>query len=172
MILAVLALFVATSPPRSSAEAERQAKAIMDAAERAADEVAGAADKVLVLDTANQLLGRLTGKDAATMAALTLPQGAVTVIAPGADGRPVVHHFTWPDFFAHLPKDKPVVEEQLRDPLVRIDGDVAMVWSRYDLTVDGKFLHCGTDHFDLIRVDGRWRILNVTSNQRKEDCGR
>jgi len=43
---------------------------------------------------------------------------------------------------------------------------------RYDVTVDGKFLHCGTDHFDLVRVEGRWRILNITWNQRKEGCGR
>ena len=132
---------------------------------------APSSDEAAALAAANQLLGRLTGKDPAQMAALTLPEGGATAIAAGPDGKPVLRHFTWTDFFAHLPKDKPLVEEHMRDPLVRVDGDVAVVWGRYDVTVDGKFLHCGTDHFDLVRVDGRWRILNVTWNQRKEGCG-
>ena len=129
-------------------------------------------DEAAALAAANQLLGRLTGKDPAQMAALTLPEGGATAIAAGPDGKPVLRHFTWTDFFAHLPKDKPVVEEHMRDPLVRVDGDVAVVWGRYDVTVDGKFLHCGTDHFDLVRVDGRWRILNVTWNQRTMGCSK
>ncbi len=133
---------------------------------------AATADEAAALAAANHLLGRLTGKDPAEMAALTLPDGGATAIADGPDGKPVLHHFTWPDFFTHLPRDKPIIEEHLRDPLVRVDGDVAMVWGRYDVTLDGRFLHCGTDHFDLVRVDGRWRILNITWNQRKEGCGR
>lgn len=131
---------------------------------------APSSDEAAALAAANQLLGRLTGKDPAQMVALTLPEGGATAMADGPDGKPALRHFSWTDFFSHLPKDKPIVEEHMRDPLVRVDGNVAMVWGRYDVTVDGKFLHCGTDHFDLVRVDGRWRILNVTWNQRKEGC--
>jgi hypothetical protein len=124
-------------------------------------------DEAAVLATANRLLGRLTGKDPAEMQALTMPEGGATAVA---DGR--VRHFTWAEFFAHLPKDKPVVEEHMRSPMVRVDGDVAMVWGRYEVSVDGKFLHCGTDHFDLVRLGGKWRILNITWNQTTVGCGR
>jgi hypothetical protein len=133
---------------------------------------APSAEEAAALATANQLLGRLTGKDPAAMQALTLPEGGATAVAVGKDGKQVVRHFTWAEFFAHLPKDKPVVEEHMRAPLVRVDGDVAMVWGRYEVTVDGKFLHCGTDHFDLVRVEGKWRILNITWNQTTTGCGR
>ena len=129
-------------------------------------------DEAAALATANQLLGRLTGKDPAAMAALTLPEGGATAVAAGKDGKQVVRHFTWAEFFAHLPKDKPVVEEHMWAPLVRVDGDIAMVWGRYEVTVDGKFLHCGTDHFDLVRVEGKWRILNISWNQKTTGCGR
>src|SRR5438067_7995334 len=88
---------------------------------------APSADETAALATANQLLGRLTGKDPAAMQALTLPEGGATAVAAGKDGKPVVRHFTWTEFFAHLPKDKPVVEEHMRAPLVLVDGDVAMV---------------------------------------------
>jgi len=133
---------------------------------------APSSDEARALAAANQLLGRLTGKDPAQMAALTLPEGGATAIVVGADGKIGMRHFSWAEFFSHLPKVGPVIEEHMRNPLVRVDGDVAMVWGRYEVTVDGKFLHCGTDHFDLVRVDGRWRILNVTWNQRKEGCRR
>jgi hypothetical protein len=127
-------------------------------------------DEAAALAAANQLLGRLTGKDPAEMEALTLKEGGATAIVTSTDGKTVLRHFAWPEFFAHLPKDKPIVEEHMRDPLVRVDGDIATVWGRYEVTVDGKFLHCGTDHFDLVRVGGRWRILNVTWNQRTTAC--
>ncbi|MBV9932458.1 MAG: nuclear transport factor 2 family protein [Alphaproteobacteria bacterium] len=133
---------------------------------------APSADEAAALAAASRLLGRLTGKDPAAMQALTLPQGGATAVATGKDGKQVVRHFTWAEFFAHLPKDKPVVEEHMTAPLVRVDGDVALVWGRYQVTVDGKFLHCGTDHFDLVRVEGTWRILNVTWNQVTTGCGR
>jgi hypothetical protein len=129
-------------------------------------------DEAAALDAANRLLGRLTGKDPAAMQALTIPEGGATAVATGKDGKQVVRHFTWAEFFAHLPKDKPVVEEHMTASLVRVDGDVAMVWGRYEVTADGKFLHCGTDHFDLVRVDGKWRILNITWNQVTTGCGR
>jgi Putative lumazine-binding len=129
-------------------------------------------DQADVLAAANQLLGRLTGKDPAAMQALTLPEGGATAIGAGKDGKPALRHFTWAEFFAHLPKDKPIVEEHMRAPLVRVDGDVGVVWGRYEVRVDGKLLHCGTDHFDLVRVEGRWRILNVTWNQVTQGCGR
>jgi hypothetical protein len=133
---------------------------------------ASSGEEAAALAAANQLLGRLTGKDPAAMQALTLPEGGATAVAAGKDGKSVVRHFTWAEFFSHLPRDKPIVEEHMRTPLVRVDGDVAMVWGRYEVNVDGKFLHCGTDHFDLVRVEGKWRVLNVTWNQRTEGCAR
>jgi hypothetical protein len=161
MILFAAALLAAASPPQGDGAAPRRP------AETAAH---AAAEQAAVRAAVGQLLGRLTGKDPAQMAALTLADGGATAIGAGPDGKTTVRHFTWAEFFAHLPKDKPILDERLRDILVRVDGDVAMVWGRYDVTVDGKFFHCGTDHFDLVRVDGRWRILTVTWNQRTSGC--
>jgi hypothetical protein len=168
MLGLILALAAAPAPPPTRREIER----MIDEGAREALSFIEEVERKEALAAANQLLGRLTGKDPAAMAALTLPEGGATAVAQGKDGKPELRHFTWAEFFAHLPKDKPVVEEHMRDPLVRVDGDVAMVWGRYEVRVDGKFLHCGTDHFDLVRVGGKWRILNITWNQRKQGCGR
>ena len=56
------------------------------------------------------------------------------------------------------------------DPIIAIDGDIAMVWGRYVFKIDGAVSHCGTDHFDLIRRDGVWKIAGITWNQRETGC--
>jgi hypothetical protein len=52
---------------------------------------------------------------------------------------------------------------------VRIDNDLAVVWAPFDFLVDGKVDHCGTDLFNLVRVDGKWLIASVADTGRK-DC--
>jgi hypothetical protein len=128
-------------------------------------------EQAAALAAAEAMLATLRTKDNARMLALTVPEGGATAVVEEAGKPPRLHHFTWPEFVAHLPKDQ-LVEERLLDHLVRVDGDVAMVWGRFQVHVDGKLFSCGTDHFDLVRTDGSWRVLNITWNQRREGCGR
>ncbi len=58
------------------------------------------------------------------------------------------------------------LEERIYDPLVRTDGDIAVIWCRYDFRVDGKILHSGTNIVNLARVDGRWRISGLSDTAR------
>ena len=59
------------------------------------------------------------------------------------------------------------IEERIHNPLVRIDHDLAVVWAPFEFLVDGKVDHCGTDLFNLIRVDGKWLIASVADTGRK-----
>lgn len=47
------------------------------------------------------------------------------------------------------------------DPEVRVSGSVAMVWYPYDIYVDGAWLHCGVDIFNLVRTDAGWKIATI-----------
>jgi hypothetical protein len=62
------------------------------------------------------------------------------------------------------------IEERIHDPLVRIDHDLAVVWAPFDFLVDGKVDHCGTDLFNMVRVDGTWMIASVADTGTKS-CG-
>jgi len=55
----------------------------------------------------------------------------------------------------------PIVERGF-SPEVRVAGTFASVWLPYDLWIDGKWSHCGVDHFTLVQVGGTWRIANLT----------
>ena len=61
------------------------------------------------------------------------------------------------------------IEERIHDPLIRIDNDLAVVWAPFDFLIDGKVDHCGTDLFNMARVDGKWMIASVADTGRK-DC--
>ena len=47
------------------------------------------------------------------------------------------------------------------EPTVMVSGSVAMVWYPYDLWLDGTWVHCGVDIFNLVRTDAGWRIAAI-----------
>ena len=56
------------------------------------------------------------------------------------------------------------------NPKVRVDGNIASLWTEYDFHCDGEFSHCGIDAFHLARVGGDWRIAMITYNVVPEKC--
>jgi hypothetical protein len=51
-----------------------------------------------------------------------------------------------------------------------VDGDAAMVWAPFVVRVGGKVSNCGVDHFDLIRDNGSWKVMNLTYSSRIDGC--
>jgi hypothetical protein len=68
-----------------------------------------------------------------------------------------------------IPKDKKF-EEKLLDFKIRIDGDMANAWTPYEFYFDGKFSHCGVNSFQMVRLEGVWKIIYLIDTRRKEDC--
>lgn len=82
------------------------------------------------------------------------------------DGKPA--QMTLEAFAERVGKPGPTqIEERIHDPLIRIDNDLAVVWAPFNFLVDGKIDHCGTDLFNLVRVDGRWVIASVADTGTK-----
>ena len=101
-------------------------------------------------------------------AALKAPLMAGGTMVLMRDGKP--HQLTFDAFADIIAKpSKAPIEERIHDPLVRIDNDLAVVWAPFEFLSDGKVDHCGTDLFNLVRVDGKWLIASVADTGRK-DC--
>jgi hypothetical protein len=62
-----------------------------------------------------------------------------------------------------------VFEEKIRNPIIHIDDNVAVVWASYAFYIDKHPRHCGTDIFNLVKVDGKWLIAGSEDNSR-ESC--
>jgi hypothetical protein len=127
-------------------------------------------DEAAVMAPVEAMFAALTAHDPAALAAQTLPEGGATAVIARADGTTVIDHASWAEFAAGMPRGNDRLEERLTSRIVRIDGDIAMVWGPYNFYVNGRLLHCGVDHFDLVRRDGAWKVLNITWTQRTEGC--
>lgn len=67
-------------------------------------------------------------------------------------------------------------DDRLIDPVVHVDGPIAVVWSRYRFrtpyTENGVFhddAHCGVETFQLYRFGEGWKIVNFADTHGKCD---
>jgi hypothetical protein len=129
----------------------------------AARTFAQSAEEQAVLAPIHAMFDGMSKRDAAAIKAPTLPGGAMVLMR---DGKPA--QMTFEAFAERVGKPGTTqIEERIHDPLVRIDNDLAVVWAPFDFLVDGKVDHCGTDLFNLVRVDGKWMIASVADTGRK-----
>lgn len=125
--------------------------------------LAQSAEEQAVLAPIHAMFDGMSKRDAAAIKAPTMPGGAMVLMR---DGKPV--QMTFEDFANRVGKPGATrIEERIHDPLVRIDNDLAVVWAPFDFYVDGKVDHCGTDLFNLVRVDGKWIIASVADTGTK-----
>ncbi|MBE2990596.1 hypothetical protein IFR23_01040 [Sphingomonas sp. CFBP 13603] len=129
-----------------------------------------ATEEAGVMVPIDALLAALAARDGQAILAQVRPDGGATVAEEKADGTRTVRRMAWPAFAATIKPGPERYAERLTDPAVDIDGDIAMVWSPYVFTIDGKVAHCGTDHFDMVREAGRWKIANITWSSRTTGC--
>src|SRR3954451_40487 len=121
------------------------------------------AEEQAVLAPIHAMFDGMSKRDAAAIKAPTLPGGTMVLMR---DGKPT--QMTFEAFADRVGKPgKAQIQERIHDPMVRIDNDLAVVWAPFDFLVDGKVDHCGTDLFNLVRVDGRWVIASVADTGTK-----
>jgi hypothetical protein len=127
---------------------------------------AGETGEQAVLAPVHAMFDGMAARDAAAIKAPWIPGGTLTLMRDGKAAQMTVNAFA-----ERVGKPSAVkIEERIHDPLVRVDNDLAVVWAPFDFLVDGKVDHCGTDLFDLVKVDGVWKIASVADTGRK-DCG-
>jgi len=66
--------------------------------------------------------------------------------------------------------ENPVWNEKILSYNVQVDGTMANVWTPYEFWLDGKFLHCGVNSFQLFKDNGTWKIIYLIDTRRKEGC--
>lgn len=108
--------------------------------------------------------------DAAAMLAQVFPEGRVTATGTRGGGASGLRAQSWAEF-AQRVTPATAFDERISDPAIEVDGDVAMVWARFVVRRGGSISNCGYDHFDLVRDNGVWKIMNLSFSSRITDCG-
>ena len=53
---------------------------------------------------------------------------------------------------------------------IKIDGNLASVWTPYEFYFNGKFSHCGANSFQLFNNNGNWEIIYLVDMRRRTSC--
>ncbi len=61
-------------------------------------------------------------------------------------------------------------DERIIFGIVKVDADLASVWTPYQFFYKGKFSHCGVNSFQLVRLQGIWKIQYLVDTRRKTGC--
>ena len=121
-----------------------------------------------VLRPIQQLFAAFEAGDSAAMLRQVYPAGRVTTTGTRATSSGL-RQMSWTEFAARIKPDARF-SETISNPAIEIDGDVAMVWAPFVVRVDGKVSNCGYDHFDLVRENGVWKVMNLTFSSRITGC--
>lgn len=124
-----------------------------------------------VLAAVQRLFDAMAAHDQAALMAGVIPDGRISSHAV-REGRVVVRTSGWEEWGQRVAGATDRLEERMYDPDVRIRGSLATVWTYYTFHINGTFSHCGIDLFDLAKVDGRWRVLNISYTTETEGCRR
>jgi len=124
---------------------------------------AGTTEQQAVLAPVTALFDGMAKRDPEAIKKTLLTGGTMVLMR---DGKPT--RMTFEAFVDRVGSPgKTHIEERIHNPLVRIDHDLAVVWAPFEFLTEGKVDHCGTDLFNLVRIDGKWLIASVADTGRK-----
>ena len=119
----------------------------------------------------NQLFAAMKGANASMLKETFADSAVLQTIRRKQDGTFFVQDEKVNDFAESIGKaKKDSLDEQIVFETIKIDGPLASVWAPYKFYYAGKFSHCGVDSFQLVRINGRWKIQFLIDTRRRQDC--
>ncbi|HET7039228.1 MAG TPA: nuclear transport factor 2 family protein [Gemmatimonadales bacterium] len=112
----------------------------------------------------------MRSKDTAALRVLTHPSARLIGTGPTQEGQLRVDEVPMDRFLQIVAGAPGTLDEKIWDPEVRVDGDLATVWTQYAFYYDGKFSHCGVDAFQLARIAEGWKVVQIADTRRTAGC--
>jgi hypothetical protein len=92
-------------------------------------------------------------------------------VAVSKEGKVSVRNESVAGFLNSIGKQQPgMLDERITFEGVHIDGNLASVFTPYRFYFNNRFSHCGANAFQLVRLDGVWKIQYIIDTRRKENC--
>lgn len=122
--------------------------------------------------TINQLFEGMKGADAVKVQGAFADSAVLqTIVTRNREGKTVIRNEQVSAFADFVGKQKAgVADERIQFETIRIDGPLAIVWTPYKFYFNGAFSHCGVNSFQLVRLNGQWKIQYLIDTRRKEPC--
>jgi ketosteroid isomerase-like protein len=161
MKILVIALMVAVASALVQAQTRTETKMLMTSQATKAD------DTKAVLQVIQKLFAAMRAKDSKAISSLFVKDGQlVAAELPQTGNGPSTTQLVSVDVFAKMIADSKGGDEfieEMKDPEVRIFGDLAIVFGHYTFHLGEMLRHCGTNSFHLLRTADGWKIGNGAS---------
>lgn len=119
----------------------------------------------------NLLFEAMKSSDGVKLQTAFADSAVLQTIFQTKEGKVVIRNEMVKDFAESIGKlEKGVADERIQFDVIRIDGPLAIVWTPYKFYYKGQFLHCGVDSWQLVRLNGVWKIQYLIDTRRKEPC--
>ena len=63
-----------------------------------------------------------------------------------------------------------IYDERISFDIIKVDADLAIAWTPYRFYIGEKFSHCGVNSFQLVRLNGGWKIQYIIDTRRRQPC--
>lgn len=119
----------------------------------------------------NQLFSAMKGADATMLKDAFADSAVLQTIRRKQDGTFFVQNEKVSDFVNQIAMaKKDSLDERITFETVKIEGPLAIAWTPYKFYYAGTFSHCGVNSFQLVRINGRWKIQFLIDTRRRQNC--
>lgn len=124
-----------------------------------------------VKNTVNNMFTAMKNADSIQLLSVFSPTAVLQTIGRNKEGVTTVRNEPINGFVSNVGKlGKGDADEQISFGAVHIDGALASVWTPYKFYYKGTFSHCGVNSFQLVRINGEWKIQYIIDTRRKDHC--
>lgn len=121
--------------------------------------------------TVNRMFFAMKNADSSELKSVFSESAVLQTIGQSKEGEAMVRTENISGFISFVGKTtKGDADEQIVFGAVHLDGALASVWTPYRFFYKGKFSHCGVNSFQLVRIQGDWKIQYIIDTRRKENC--
>lgn len=124
-----------------------------------------------IKETINNLFDGMRKSDAVLIQSSLSETAVLQTIKKNKEGKLIVQSESVADFLTAITKPHTeIYDERIVFETIKIDGPLASVWTPYKFYVGTTFSHCGVDSYQLVKIDGKWKIQYLIDTRRKDGC--
>jgi hypothetical protein len=121
--------------------------------------------------TIDKLFRAMKSSDAAALQECFADSAVLQTIGRNRSGATVIINEVVGDFVKQIGNmAKNAADERITYDVVKVDGPLAIAWTPYQFYYNGQFSHCGVNSFQLVRLNGVWKIQYLIDTRRKQGC--
>ena len=128
-------------------------------------------DQEAIRQTITRMFDGMRQADTAKIRSAFAPGGILQSVVKTKEGKVSIQSEPLDSFIAFVGKPhQEIYDERIHFDLVKVDGDLAIAWTPYKFYVSDRFSHCGVDSYQLVKLNGEWKIQYLIDTRRRQNC--